>query len=433
MKLIEKWKTEHNQKILVDDNDTVHKVKAEKCKAAKREHMQRKRANAANKKTENKMSETETNGSADTTKTMKLLDTDDHDTIVDTECLFNRFHDNIRCGPEYICTCCDQLWYRSSVIKCYVSNFSNCEHTIVQACITGLRSVHDTKWICNTCHSNLKEGKLPQCPKANNMSFLEKPEVLDLTPLEKRLISPCIPFMQIRELPRGGQLSIHGNIVNVPSDVNSTVHSLPRPISESQTIPIKLKRHLSYKHHYQFQNVRPMRVLEAARFLVNTSDLYKNEGIEVQDTWQNSITIQSSENEEWNEFFRDKGNFSEKNNEDTANRKDCAFADETNTEHNSLSSENNETDDWCEVEERPSGVTDTLLQQPDIISNNIISFAPGEGKKPLGIFMDKESEFLSFPTIFCRKRRADSKERKVPVSYSTVAKWELRCQDRRAA
>lgn len=40
---------------------------------------------------------------------------------------------------------------------------------------------------------------------------------------------------------------------------------------------------------------------------------------------------------------------------------------------------------------------------------------------------------MSFPTIFCGKRRADNKERNVPVSYSTVAKWELRCQDRRAA
>ena len=34
------------------------------------------------------------------------------------------------------------------------------------------------------------------------------------------------------------------------------------------------------------------------------------------------------------------------------------------------SNENNNTDNsdevWCEVEERPSGVTDTLLQQPDI-------------------------------------------------------------------
>jgi len=31
----------------------------------------------------------------------------------------------------------------------------------------------------------------------------------------------------------------------------------------------------------------------------------------------------------------------------------------------------------------------------------IMSFAPGEGNRPLGIFMDKESEFLSFPTIYC--------------------------------
>ena len=58
----------------------------------------------------------------------------------------------------------------------------------------------------------------------------------------------------------------------------------------------------------------------------------------------------------------------------------------------------------CEVEERTSGVTDTLLQEPDMTENvkKIITFAPGEGNKPLGIFMDKDSEFLSFPpTIYC--------------------------------
>ena len=38
------------------------------------------------------------------------------------------------------------------------------------------------------------------------------------------------------------------------------------------------------------------------------------------------------------------------------------------------------------------GVTDTLLLYPEIAGNgdNIISFAPGEGNKPLGIFMDKD-------------------------------------------
>ena len=66
-------------------------------------------------------------------------------------------------------------------------------------------------------------------------------------------------------------------------------------------------------------------------------------------------------------------------------------------------------------------------------ADRIISFTPGEGNKPLGIFLDKDSEYLSFPSIFCGKQRPDNNERKVPVSYSTLAKWELRSQERRAA
>ena len=61
----------------------------------------------------------------------------------------------------------------------------------------------------------------------------------------------------------------------------------------------------------------------------------------------------------------------------------------------------------------------------------IMSFAPGEGNRPLGIFMDKESEFLSFPTIYCGQTRADNKKRTTPVHYSTVMQMELRSHDRR--
>ena len=49
----------------------------------------------------------------------------------------------------------------------------------------------------------LKCGKVPSCARANQMTFPTKPDVLEnLTPLEERLISPRIPFMQVRELPR---------------------------------------------------------------------------------------------------------------------------------------------------------------------------------------------------------------------------------------
>ena len=97
-------------------------------------------------------------------------------------------------------------------------------------------------------------------------------------------------------------MSIHGNIVNVRSDVNSTVHCLPRPINESQTISKKLKRHLSYKYHYQFQSVRPKKVLDAAKYLVDTSGLFKREGKEVQNAWLDNISLQSSAHEDWSEF-----------------------------------------------------------------------------------------------------------------------------------
>ena len=354
------------------------------------------------------------------------------------EKVIQSFHDSIKFGPEYICSCCDQLWYRSSVTKCDANKYTKCTKNLLNVCITGKTSVDNNEWICLTCHSNLSNGKLPVCSKGNKMGFPVKPECLNLTPLEERLISPRIPFMQIRELPRGGQLSIHGNVVNVPADVNSIVYTLPRPINESQTIPIKLKRKLSYKHHYQFQNVRPGKVLEAAKHLVKTSELFQNENIDVQDNWLDNInSAPINEHDEWEEFVNSSNinqinvPSSKKHREEPANK-----TDKLNSESKNDGDDDDDDDDvWCEVEERPSGVTDTLLQEPDISENveKIINFAPGEGNKPLGIFMDKQSEFLSFPTIYCGKTRVDNKERTTPVHYSTVCKWQLRSQDRKVA
>ena len=69
-------------------------------------------------------------------------------------------------------------------------------------------------------------------------------------------------------------------------------------------IPIKLKRRLGYKHHYQFKNVRPKKVLDTAKYLVDTSELFRTEGIKVQNAWVDGITSQSSTYEEWSEFVQ---------------------------------------------------------------------------------------------------------------------------------
>jgi hypothetical protein len=53
--------------------------------------------------------------------------------------------------------------------------------------------------------------------------------------------------MQIRRLPRGGQFSVKGNVVNVPVDIQPTINSLPRNMDKSGTIAVKLKKRLQYK------------------------------------------------------------------------------------------------------------------------------------------------------------------------------------------
>ena len=124
------------------------------------------------------------------------------------------------CIRDSVCTCCDQLWYRSYVRECEGNKYPKCSETLLKACVTSTASIYNTKWICSTCQSKLRNGKLPDCSKANKMGFPVKPQCLNLTLLDERLISPRIPFIQIRELPRGGQLSIHGNVVDVvPADV----------------------------------------------------------------------------------------------------------------------------------------------------------------------------------------------------------------------
>ena len=79
--------------------------------------------------------------------------------------------------------------------------------------------------------------------------------------------------MQMRSLPRGGQFSVKGNVVNVPVDITPTVTSLPRNMNEIQTIPVRLKRKLQYNKAENSENVRPAKVLNALKWLLHNSAL----------------------------------------------------------------------------------------------------------------------------------------------------------------
>lgn len=76
--------------------------------------------------------------------------------------------------------------------ECEANKYPKFAETLLHACITSTTSIDNTKWICSTCHLNLTSGKLTVCSKVNKMKRLR----LNLTPLEERLLSQRIPFMQ---------------------------------------------------------------------------------------------------------------------------------------------------------------------------------------------------------------------------------------------
>ena len=55
--------------------------------------------------------------------------------------------------------------------------------------------------------------------------------------------------------------------MNVPSKLDSVCTVLPRLPSQSELIPLKLKRKLAYKGHYMYDYVTPEKILNALRWL----------------------------------------------------------------------------------------------------------------------------------------------------------------------
>lgn len=215
---------------------------------------------------------------------MKRQKTVDSNESKDVNKVVSLFHKLVAEGPIYVCVCCDQLWYRHSVEKGTV--LSKLNNTASKKCLLVTSSVEFSgKWICKTCLLNLKTNKIPRCAKVNKMVFPQNPKDLDLTELEWRLVSPRLVFEKLHEAPRGKQMKITGNVVNVPANVVNTVIVLPRLSHEGGIIRVQLKRKLKYKSYTLSQNVRPAKVFAAAKWLTENGSLFKQERITLNKNW----------------------------------------------------------------------------------------------------------------------------------------------------
>ena len=68
-------------------------------------------------------------------------------------------------------------------------------------------------------------------------------------------------------LPSGKQRSMHEPAVNVPSKVDTICDVSPRLPSQSELVPLKLKRKVAYRGHYMYDYITPQKLIDALIFL----------------------------------------------------------------------------------------------------------------------------------------------------------------------
>ena len=176
------------------------------------------------------------------------------------------FHSETRAGPDFVCMCCHRMMYRKSVILCNKGKYTKASPDLLNCVFSAnlSRISSDGKeYMCKTCDRAL----LPVQARANGLQLSEIPP--ELSGLNA-LISLRVPFMKMVALPTGKQRSIHGPAVNVPSKVDTICNVLPRLPSQSELVPMKLKRKVAYKGHYMYDYIRPQKVLDALRYRQTT-------------------------------------------------------------------------------------------------------------------------------------------------------------------
>lgn len=249
-----------------------------------------------------------------------------------------------------------------------------------------LQNYHEDMKICSTCKTALDKNKIPTMSTFNGFKYPPMPTDPHLPPLDQvseRLISPRLPFMQIRRLRHvHGQFGIYGQVINIPVEVNTMVNILPRNIHEEHNVFVHIKRQITHKSDFLNGYVNHLTLRRWLEFLIPTP-LYKHYGITVDESFFNNTT-------------------------------------------NNLQLNLDEISEEILIEESLTAQQHTLLWNPD----QYLAIAPGQHKIPKSLLFDEHAEELSFPAIYLGQFR-EFKEN-VSVTPFMMASSELRRTDRRA-
>ena len=86
--------------------------------------------------------------------------------------LISTFHRIVNNRPVYVCSCCDQLWYKHSVHS--ATKLSERNPNIVKY-LLNKTSVDNIEWVCRSCTTYLCTNKALPCAIVNGIQFPPKP------------------------------------------------------------------------------------------------------------------------------------------------------------------------------------------------------------------------------------------------------------------
>ena len=77
------------------------------------------------------------------------------------------FTSRVQCGPEYVCTVCQRMLYKSSVIVFNESKYNNESDVLKSVLNEKYRHVSDDskEWICRSCHNAMCRNNVPVLAK----------------------------------------------------------------------------------------------------------------------------------------------------------------------------------------------------------------------------------------------------------------------------
>lgn len=357
-----------------------------------------------------------------------------------------------RSGPDFVCIICELTFFKNQVLRFNEKSDSSTKHQrslwmIGRPLRTGQSGI---EWICKSCLSKIKRNQMPSRAVCNKLEVSDIPnELKKLNQLEKHLIALRLPFMKIVNLVSGKmahnftQKGTKGPLHCVPSDVEETVTSLPRPIDKSMMIRLQLKRRLNYKAVWEEQFINPHDVREGLLYLTTSHPGYTNVRIEeISDDYMLTDLSNMREETEKNTVEVDTMNDVLDSNttskaidmvEDHLNKLALGdIIDDPEDECENIIEENND------IRSKYSLGTDSCLQPADFVdfASNLskpFAVAPAEKNKLSALLTDNTIEALAFPYLFPNGRGSFDEDRLMKIGWKEYCKARLFSSDPRFA